>query len=256
MNETRLGILISGGGTTAEAVIRACRAGRLNLKPAVVISSREDAGGIEKAENLGVKVEVVRRADYGTREQFGKRFLSVFGKYEVDVVSQNGWMPLTPTNVVEKYSGRIVNQHPGPLDAGRPDFGGKGMYGARVSCSRIAYEWVTGAETPWTEATVHFVTEKYDKGDLVRIARMDFDGLGRRVTIEELENDPGELIRITKEVQERLLPIEHENVIEALAMITRGEDGVGRRKFPLIQGGELIVLKQAKKLAISLFPRN
>jgi len=254
MNEgLRLGILISGEGTTATAVVKACQQGRLNMKPVVVISSREDAGGIEKARNLGIDVETVRRADYETRERFGERLLEVLGDHQVDWVCQNGWLPLTPTNVVEKYSERIVNQHPGPLDPGRPDFGGKEMYGSRVSCARVAYEWVTEEKNPWTEVTVHRVTNEYDKGGLVRTARMNFDGLGRRVTIAELINDPSELIRATEELQRRLLPVEHENVIEALAMVARRERGLVRRDEILVAKENWEILEEVKKLARNLY---
>jgi len=252
----KLGILISGGGTTAQAVIKAYQSGQLNLEPVVVISSRKDAGGLKKAEDLGIKVEVVRRVDFRTREQFGERLLKVLAKYQVDLVSQNGWMPLTPKIVVEEYKGRIVNQHPGPLDFGRPDFGGKGMYGSRVSCARIAYEWVTGEKNPWTEATIHYVTEEYDKGGLIRTARMDFPALGRSITMEELANDPEELIKATEECQRRLLPIEHENVIVGLEMVARGECGPEKRESRLVPRGNWDILKQVKKLAIRLFPEG
>ncbi len=40
--------------------------------------------------------------------------------------------------------GRIINQHPEPLDPSRDDFGGKGMYGAWVSCARLIYEYLPG----------------------------------------------------------------------------------------------------------------
>jgi len=252
----KLGILISGGGTTAEAVIRACQAGRLDLEPVMVISSRKNAGGIEKAERLGVPTEVVKPRDYGTGEEFGERLLSVLEEYGVEMVSQNGWMVRTPINVIECFPERIINQHPGPLDGERPDFGGRGMYGVRVICARGAYEAVTGEEPAWTEATVHRVTENYDEGPIIRKVRVEFSGLGRRVTMEELTSDSEDLIRATKEIQGRLLPIEHENVIGALAMMIRGENGLERRAVPLIPEANWKILKQAKELAIGLYPRR
>ena len=253
----RLAILISGGGTTAEAVIKACQARRLDLEPMVVISSKEGAGGIEKANRLGVPTEVVRPRDYGTRAEFGGKLLSVLEEYGVEIVSQNGWMPLTPRNVIERYQERIVNQHPGPLDPpDRSDFGGKGMYGSRVSCARIAYERVTGEKNPWTTATVHWVTDEYDRGGLIKTTRVNFDRPKRRVTMEELTSDSGELMRGTKELQRILLPIEHGNVIAALEMVVRGESGLGRRKVPLIPEANWKILEQAKELAIRLFPNG
>ena len=236
-----------------EAVVMACQRKRLNLNPVIVVSSRDDAGGIEKARALRIETVVVRPERYRIREEFGEELLAVMEKYGVEILSQNGWLPLTPGNVVEKYLGRMINQHPGPLDPSRPDFGGKGMYGSRVSCARVAYEWVTEAENPWTEATVHWVTKEYDEGELIRTARVEFERRGRRVTIAELVNDPRELMRATEELQRRLLPMEHENVIEALAMVARSERGLGRRDKVLVAEENWEILEEVKKLARSLY---
>ena len=240
-----------------EAVVRACQRKRLNLNPVIVVSSKDEAGGIEKARALGIETVVVRPGDYRTREEFGKALLAVMEKYELNWVSQNGWLPLTPKNVFAKYAGRIINQHPGPLDPGRvKDFGGKGMYGSRVSCARVAYEWLTEVKNPWTEATVHRGTEKYDEGELILTSRVEFEGWGREVTIAELTNEPSKLKQATEELQERLLPVEHETVIEALAMVARGEKGLGRRDEILVPEENWKILEEAKRLAIDLYPEG
>lgn len=256
-SEKRLGLLISGSGTTAEAIIKACQEGRIKkIVPVVVIASRTEAPGIAKAERLGIKTLVIQRGNFPSSVAFGKELLRTLQSFDVDFVSQNGWLVKTPANVVEVYRGRIINQHPGPLDPGREDFGGKGMYGARVTCSRLAYEWMIEEENPWTESTVHFVNEEYDRGDLVSVIKIAIPSLGRPVTLAELRKEPRFLIATTKSVQEQLLPLEHKNVIEALRKFAEGEVKGYRRLLPLVPVGSEEVLYQAKNLVRELFPKG
>lgn len=253
----RLAILISGSGTTAEAVIRAYQWGKLkNVEPVLVISSNPNALGIEKAKKLGVKTLVL--------DPKKNDLLGILKKHKIEFVSQNGWLPLTPKEVVDHYQGKIINQHPGPLDPGRSDFGGSQMYGARVVAARIAYEWLTGEKNPWTASTIHFVTEEFDKGDIIQMIKLPIPNLpaGRqifkqKVTIPELENNPQKLIITTKDVQKKLLPIEYQNVIGTLQKFA-DEKKVGgfKLKEPLVPEKFEEILKEAKKLSVKLFPNG
>jgi len=247
----KLAILISGSGSTAEAIIKTCQEKRLEgILPVVVISSRSDALGIQKAKNLGVKTLVVSPKDFRSKKEFGQRLLEILQKYKIDLVSQNGWLPLTPAVVIEKYQGRIINQHPGPLDPGRKfDFGGKGMYGARVMCARLAYEWLTKEENPWTEATVHFANEEYDKGELLRVEKMALPPFRGKFNEQILKEK-------TLEAQRRLLPLEHQNVIDGLKMLAEGKARGFRRKRPLIPRKNERILLKAKEIAFRLFPKG
>ncbi len=254
-NKRRLAILISGGGTTAEAVIKACQSDDLALEPAVVISSNPEARGLQKAQTLGIKTYVVSR-----NIQLGDELLHILRNEYIDIVSQNGWMPLTPKIVIEKYKGFIINQHPGPLDPGREvDFGGKGMYGARVVCARLAYIWITATD-PWTESVTHFATDKFDQGKLISTIRMDVPFAGKKISIKDLESDQPtqkKLMSETKRVQQKLLPLEHQNVIESLRKLAGGNPVEGfTREKPLIPGKYRELVTPMKAIAISLFPNG
>ena len=254
----RIASLISGSGTTMEAVAKACREGVLVglVKPVVVISSRQDNQGIKKAKRYGIKTFIVRPKDFSTSEAFGERLLEIFENFDVDLISQNGWLPLTPVNVVRKFRERIINQHPGPLDGKRLDFGGKGMYGSRVICARLAFVWAIGQENPWTESTIHYVTKGFDEGSLIRVVRMAIPSFSRPITIAELQEDSQKLIETTRLVQAQLLPLEHQNVIAVLRAFAKGNPPRFVRSQPLISPGQKRVLLEAKKLAIRLFPQG
>jgi phosphoribosylglycinamide formyltransferase-1 len=264
-----LALLISGGGTTAEAVINACQSGQLaGIHPRIVITSTKKAGGIQKAEKRGIPTTVVNPRSFDTPDTFGDALLSILKKNDIDIVSQNGWLPLTPQSVIESFPGKIINQHPGPLDPGREyDFGGKGMYGARVVCARIAYAWMTGTDY-WIEATTHFVTNEFDKGDLVRTERVGFDdictkfgGNGRILSPGTQDHarqnvDTQSLINATHELQKRLLTVEHRNLSATLRKFTQGNVVGYKRETELVPEKHIDSLKKAKKIAIQLFPKG
>ncbi len=254
-SEINTAFLISGEGTTAEAVIRACQHGEIShIRPVVVIASRHDARGLDRARAMDIPTETVARRNFTSLDAFGEALLGMFQKYNVLLVSQNGWLPLTPESVVQAYRGRIINQHPGPLDPGRVDFGGKGMYGARVVCARLAYCWVTDGDA-WTESTVHHVTEAYDQGELIRVERLELPRASRALTIAQLRQSPDELKRRTASLQKLLLPLEHQNVIAALAAYgTMGKFPSFQRPNPLIPDEYQGSAMQAKELAVQLYP--
>lgn len=82
---------------------------------------------------------------------------------KVDWIFLAGFLKVFP--ILERWENRIVNIHPALL----PKFGGKGMYGARVHQAVIdSRESVTGA-------TVHIVTEEYDKGPILAQIKMKVD---------------------------------------------------------------------------------
>lgn len=258
-SEIRTALFISGGGTTAEAVIKACRSGELRgIDPVVVISNRKDAGGLKKARRLGVPTRVIARFKEEPRGKYGERLLRVLDDLHVDLVSQNGWLPLTPENVVNEFQGRIINQHPGPLDPGRGknmDFGGQGMIGSRVTCARLAYVSITGVE-PYTEASTHFVTSEFDEGDLIEVTRLEISTLPNVVTVADLKTHQDEFETATSIVQSRLLPLEHQTVIRALQRFADGTASGWRRENPLIKHGTEDILTASRLASKIIFPNG
>ncbi len=238
----RIALFISGGGTTMEAIIKATQNGSLkNVTPVLVIASNENAGGIEKARKLGIKNEdilVIKPKDFETREEFGEEILKETKKRNVDFIGQYGWMVMTPENVLTEYKGMIVNQHPAPLDTGRLDFGGPGMYGMRDHETRLCFVRKVNRDF-WTEATAHRVTAKFDEGVILK---------RRQVPI--LENDTAESL------QARVLPVEHEVQIELLKDFSEGKVSEFHREIPLVLKGEEGILEECKTNAKKLYPNG
>ncbi|HVT01459.1 MAG TPA: formyltransferase family protein [Patescibacteria group bacterium] len=114
----RLGVLASGEGLTFERMVRASHEGRLHMDIPVVISTHPDANVLQRAQRLGVGAELVNRREYGrlTPEKellFGRAIIEIFRSYDVDAVSQNGLIVMTPKNVIDEFE-EIDNDHGGP----------------------------------------------------------------------------------------------------------------------------------------------
>ncbi|MFA6324734.1 MAG: formyltransferase family protein [Candidatus Paceibacterota bacterium] len=250
-----IALLISGGGTTMEAIIKATQNGTLkNVFPVLIIASNKNALGIEKAKKLGIKdgdILIINPKDFSDREEFGKKIIEESKKRNVDFIGQYGWMVMTPENVINTYKNMIVNQHPGPLDTGRSDFGGVGMYGMRVHQTRLcfvnktgrparnAFSIADGGGNFWTEATAHRVTTKFDEGVVLK-----------RKQVPILEGDTAESL------QQRVLPIEHEVQIELLKDFSEGKVAEFHREIPLVLEDEEDILKECKANAIKMYPKG
>lgn len=135
------------------ALIEACREGRVHGEPSVVIGSSEDARAIVTARTLGVPVEIVSPHT----PSYGERLVDLLARCDIGWVCLAGYLSLLPVEVIRATEGRVLNIHPSLL----PKFGGKGMYGLRV------HEAVLAAGERESGCTVHFVSERYDEGDIV-----------------------------------------------------------------------------------------
>jgi len=151
----RLGVLISGGGTTLMNILEYIKQGRLNAEVAIVISSRSTVAGVERAKNAGLNVKIIRKKDFPGVDEFSKRIEEELIAANVDLVVQGGWLCLW--KIPARFENRVMNIHPALL----PSFGGQGMWGHRV------HEAVLAAGCKISGCTVHFCTNEYDKGPII-----------------------------------------------------------------------------------------
>lgn len=248
-DKLRIAMLISGGGTTMREILRAVKSGFLSrVEPVLVIASKHEAGGIEKAIAEGMPpddVLVIRPNAYPSPEAFGETIIAQAKKRGVDLIGQYGWLPKTPANVIAAFPNMMVNQHPGPLDPGRPDFGGEGMYGRRVHCARLYFVRRTfRSETDYyahhfTEAVCQRVAPEFDKGALLNWTTIPIE--------------PDDTVDT---LQSRVLPLEHMIQIETLKAFSEGSVQERTRPEPLVREEDYNVLAEAKRVAGILFPRG
>jgi formyltetrahydrofolate-dependent phosphoribosylglycinamide formyltransferase len=151
----RLGVLISGGGRSLQNFIDLSEAGRLKAQVVKVVSSRRDAGGLDRARRHGIPAVVVRRRDFATTEEFSNAITAELDAEDVGLVALAGFLSLY--RIPDRYAGRVMNIHPALL----PSFGGHGFYGDRV------HRAVLECGCKVSGCTVHFADNEYDNGPII-----------------------------------------------------------------------------------------
>ena len=155
---TRVGVLVSGGGTNLQALIDGVVGGTLRrCEIAVVVSSRPDAFALERAAAAGLPAVCVDRKACASPDEFDERLLAALSAFGVDLVVTAGFIPILGRAVVAEYKDRVINVHPALI----PSFCGKGFYG--LEPHRRALE--LGVRV--TGATTHFVTAEVDAGPII-----------------------------------------------------------------------------------------
>ena len=150
----RLGVLISGGGTTLVNFLRAIQSGDLKAEIPLVIASRE-CSGVEKAQAAGLTCEVIARADCLGVEDFSRRLFARLREAAVDLVTLAGFLSLV--QIPDDFRHRVMNIHPALI----PAFCGKGYHG------RAVHEAVLARGVKVSGCTVHFADNEYDHGPII-----------------------------------------------------------------------------------------
>jgi len=146
--QVRVAVLVSGGGTNLQALLDAFHDSPI-VQIARVISSRSDAGALDRARRGNVPAVVLRKP--------GDAAELLAALHEIEIVVLAGYLQLVPAAVVRQFRGRMINIHPALL----PDFGGRGMYGHHV------HEAVLASGARESGATVHLVDEEFDRGAII-----------------------------------------------------------------------------------------
>lgn len=158
----RIAILASGAGTTAEAIVRACRCGRIRAETALVIGNNSSAEVFARAALLGVPARHLSGATHPGPGELDAAIFAALREAHVTHVVLAGYMRRLGPLTLGAYAGRIINTHPALL----PAFGGQGMYGSHV------HRAVLEAGVPVTGATVHYVDADYDTGAVISQVRV------------------------------------------------------------------------------------
>ena len=179
-----------------EAILKAIKKKKIPANPAVVISNKPDAKGLQIAKKLGVKTEVVDSQNFkGNRLEYDKKIIAVLEKYNVTpengLVCLAGFMRIISPEFIRKYKNRIMNIHPALL----PLYPG-------LHAQRQALE--DGAK--YSGCTVHFTDEKVDHGPIILWA-----------TVKVKENDTEETL------SERILVQEHKIYPESVRLFALGK---------------------------------
>lgn len=207
---TKIAVLVSGGGTNLQALIDAEKRGMFGGgRIAAVISTKAGAYALERGAKAGIPGYTIPRKDYATNRDMTIAVVKKLQQLEVDLVVLAGCMVIFTEELVESYPNAIMNVHPALI----PSFCGEGYYGLRVHEEALRY----GVKL--TGATVHFVTKECDGGPIIAQAAVPVQ-----------KGDTPEILqkRVMEQAEWKILP-------EAVAMFCHGR---------LQVDGRTVIIKQ------------
>lgn len=184
--KVNIAVLISGSGSNLEKLIIAqydhiLVDGTIKL----VVSNKADAYGLVRANNHHIETLVIRNDDVTLLNEINKR--------NIQLIVLAGYLAYISPEFIKGFKGKIINIHPSLI----PAFCGKGFYGIKVHQKALEY----GVKV--SGATVHYVNEIYDGGQIIMQKAVDIDD---NETPESLQK------KILENVEWKILPLATQKV--------------------------------------------
>ncbi len=182
-------VLASGVGTNLQALLDRVH-GRDGIAVVAVASDKPDAPALERARAVGVVAECFPLDEHQTRDDRDRAVAEWLSGRGAELIVLAGYMALLSAEFLGRFPDRVINVHPALLPA---------FPGIRPVEEAVEY----GVKV--FGVTVHFVDEGVDSGPVILQRAVELPNAG----------DP-------RKVADRLRPIEHELLPEAVRLIARG----------------------------------
>jgi phosphoribosylglycinamide formyltransferase-1 len=203
INPMRLVVLISGSGSNLQAIIDAIAAGSLDAEIALVVSNRQSAYGLERADAAGIPRLYFPFKPYRDagqpRDRYDADLADQIALHTPDLIVLAGWMHILSPAFLDRFPGQVINLHP----ALPGTFPGTGAI-------RRTYEACQRGEVAHGGCMIHYVIPEVDAGDVI--------------VKEIVPIEPGDTL---DRFEQRIHAAEHRIIVEAIRLIA----GVGPEKM-------------------------
>jgi len=193
-----IAVFASGRGTNFGAIIRAVKKGKIKANLSLLVCDNPKAAVINKAKRAGIKVALVKREDFSSKNDFEARTIQRLEENKIDLIVLAGFMRILSPELVQKYKGRILNIHPALLPSFKGEEGIKDAFDYGVKLTGV---------------TVHFVDEEMDHGPII---------LQKEVAIEETDT--------AESLESKIHKLEHKLYPEAINLFVEGRLSIEGRK--------------------------
>jgi len=182
-------VLASGTGTNLQALIDNAH-GTDGIRIVGVASDKPDAMALQRARAAGIETGVFAASAFADREARDAALAQWLARRGVELVVLAGYMQLLSASFIDAFPDRVINVHPALLPA---------FPGLHAVQQALDYGVTVFG------ATVHFVDTGVDSGPVI---------LQRAIELPDAR-DPDDVL-------DRLHPIEHELLVDAVRLIARG----------------------------------
>ena len=158
METFKVAVLISGNGSNLQALIDNFKKEENIIEINCVISNKENAFGLERAEKASIDNHFIDHKKFKSREEFDKRLIQILEGYSPDLIVLAGFMRILSEVFVDKYIGRLINIHPSLL----PKYPGLDTH-KKVIKNQDTHHGVT----------VHYVDKTLDGGPVCAQSEME-----------------------------------------------------------------------------------
>lgn len=153
-----LAVFASGNGSTLQSIIDSINNHELEAQISLIVSDNPNAYALKRAKENHIENYIIQNKNFSQRDL---ELSNVLSKYPIDLIVLAGYLKMIGPNLLEKYT--IINTHPSLL----PKYGGKGMHGMHV------HQAVIDAQEKYSGATIHFVNQEYDKGNIISQTKLE-----------------------------------------------------------------------------------
>ncbi|MEI7670105.1 MAG: phosphoribosylglycinamide formyltransferase [Pseudomonadota bacterium] len=147
-----IAVLISGSGSNLQALIDACADQEFPAKIVLVISNKENAFGLKRAEMANIPTKIIKNTDFSDREVFDSALHNEIVKSGAEYVCLAGFMRLLTASFVDKWQNKMLNIHPSLL----PSFKGTNTHAQALNLGVKIHG-----------CTVHYVVPEMDAGKII-----------------------------------------------------------------------------------------
>ncbi|MHA1909181.1 MAG: phosphoribosylglycinamide formyltransferase [Candidatus Thorarchaeota archaeon] len=201
---SRIAVLISGRGTNLQALIDAEETGELSGSVVIVISNKDAAHGLLRAQDAGIETRTVTKAEFPIRIDHDRQVVQILKEYNVDLVVLAGYMRILTDEFLSAFENKIINVHPSLL----PSFKG------------VKAQWqAVDHGVRFSGCTTHFVSADMDDGPII---------LQAIVPIEQSET--GDTIA------HRILDEEHRILVKSVNLFCEGRLKIEGRRVIIREG--------------------
>jgi len=146
-------VLISGSGSNMVAIKNAIDNGVISdTELSCVISNEPEAGGIKKAQHLGLPTQILSHKNFETRELFDQELVAAIKNINPNLIILAGFMRILTSIFTSAFEGKILNIHPSLL----PKYPGLHTHESALKNDDLEHG-----------ITIHFVTEELDGGPII-----------------------------------------------------------------------------------------
>jgi phosphoribosylglycinamide formyltransferase-1 len=162
-------VLISGNGSNLQAIIDHCESGNINGEITCVVSNKDDAYGIQRAEASNIKTEIINEDKFESRKDFNEELFNLLLNLNADLIVLAGFMKILNEKTANYFFGKIINIHPSLL----PKYPGLNTH-TKVIDNKERYHGVS----------IHYVSSQLDAGPLIAQGQIK---VNKDESIERLE---------------------------------------------------------------------